>query len=194
MDPVGGGNDGAEPKLVAGLRITPGGLVVDMGGKGAPGLDFRLPSVLATNYTMGLSPTGSNGGYDLKLEFGPPRASPEGNAEHYWTAALAPAPEHLASPTVRGMLGDDQNLGVYTMRLSNHIGLDRNLEYPDDPAAYALDDVNRYLSHAAYGHMEFVDSFVTGSGQTERVIPGRRTFPFPCGLRRVQGRGGHEYH
>ena len=33
LDPVGGGNDGAEPKLVAGLRITPGGLVVDMGGQ-----------------------------------------------------------------------------------------------------------------------------------------------------------------
>ena len=45
LDPVGGGNDGVEPKLVAGLRITPGGLVVDMGGKGADGLDFRLPGM-----------------------------------------------------------------------------------------------------------------------------------------------------
>ena len=35
--------------------------------------------------------------------------------------------------------------------------------------------MNRYLSHAAYGHMEFVHSFVTG------ILPGRRTFPFHAG-------------
>ena len=34
LDPVGGGNDGGDPRLVAGLTITPGGLVVDMGGRG----------------------------------------------------------------------------------------------------------------------------------------------------------------
>ena len=74
-------------------------------------------------------------------------------------------------------LEDGRELGAYTLRLSNHVGLDRNLEYPDDPAAYALDDVNRYLSHAAYGHMEFVHSFVSGVA----IVPGRRTFPFHAG-------------
>ena len=174
LDPFGGGNDGAEPKLVAGLRITPGGLVVDMGGRGAPGLDFTLPSVFATTFVV--DPSGSNGGYDLKLEFGPPRASPEGNAEHYWTAALMPTDELVAA--LGNRLGDGQELGAYTMRLSNHIGLDKNLEYPDDPAAYALDDANRYLSYAAYGHMEFVDSFTIPAGT---IVPGRRTFPFHAG-------------
>ena len=171
LDPVGGGNDGVEPKLVAGLRITPGGIVVDIGGRGVDGLDFRLP-VTATGI---VAANGSNGGYDLKLEFGPPRASPEGNAEHYWTAALMPTPQLVTALGSR--LRDGRELGVYTMRLSNHVGMDRNLEYPDDPAAYALDDVNHYLSYAAYGHMEFVHSFVSGGG----IVPGRRTFPFHTG-------------
>ena len=174
LDPVGGGNDGVEPRTVAGLRITPGGLVVDMGGMGAPGLDFRLPSALAGGFFV--TPNGSNGGYDLKLEFGSPTTSPEGSAEHYWTAALMPTPEHVTA--LGNRLGDGQELGVYTMRLSNHIGLDRNLEYPGDPAAYTLDDVNRYLSHAAYGHMEFSDSFALVGGT---IVPGRRTFPFHVG-------------
>ena len=160
-------------ELVAGLRITPGGLVVDMGGRGADGLDFRLPDVFATGTPYVLA-DGSNGGYDLKLKFGPPRASPEGNAEHYWTAALMPTRELAAA--LGNRLEDGRELGAYTMRLSNHVGLEKNLEYPGDPAAYALDDVNRYLSHAAYGHMEFVHSFVTGA-----ILPGRRTFPFHAG-------------
>ena len=180
VDPVGGGNDGVEPKLVAGLRITPSGLVVEMGGKGAPGLDFRLPSLFASNVAW-VAADGSNGGYDLKLEFGPPKASPEGSAEHYWTAALMPTPEHLAVGILGSRLRDGERdipLGTYTMRLSNHIGLDRNLEDPDDPAASARDDLNRYLSYAVYGHMEFVDGFVRA---TDLIIPGRRTFPFHAG-------------
>ena len=182
VDPAGGGNDGEGSRTVAGLKITPRGLVVDMGGTGAPGLDFRLPNVVTTTYGW-VHPDGSNGGYDLKLEFGPPRASPEGNAEHYWIARLMPMPEHLAEPTLGSRLRDGERvvpLGTYTVRLSNHVGLDRNLEDPDDPAASARDDVNRYLSYAAYGHMEFADGFVR-SVNTETIIPGRRTFPFHAG-------------
>ena len=160
MDPADGGNDSAKPKLVAGLRITPSGLAVDMGGKGAPGLEFRLPGSLAAG-TAWVWRDGSNGGCDLTLEFGSPAASPEGNAEHYWTAALMPTPEHVT--TLGNRLRDGQELGVYTMRLSNHAGLDRNLEDSDDPAASARDDVNHCLSQAAYGHMEFVDSFTSST-------------------------------
>ena len=176
VDPAGDGNNGEEPKLVAGLRITPGGLVVDMGGRGAFGLDFRLPGLFQTIRGF-VAPDGSDGGYDLKLTFGAPRASPEGNAEHYWTAALMPNSE-LAAAIGSSRLRDGQELGVYTMRLSNHAGLDRNLEDPDDPAASARDDVNHYLSYAVYGHMEFFDSFVTPA---TNLIPGRRTFPFHAG-------------
>ena len=176
VDPAGGGNNGEEPKLVAGLRITPGGLVVDMGGRGAFGLDFRLPGMFQTIRGF-VAPDGSDGGYDLKLTFGAPRASPEGNAEHYWTAALMPNSE-LAAAIGSSRLRSGQELGVYTMRLSNHAGLDRNLEDPDDPAASARDDVNHYLSYATYGHMEFFDSFVTAASN---ILPGRRTFPFHAG-------------
>ena len=180
LDPAGGGNNGVVPRLVAGLTITPSGLVVDMGGRGAPGLDLR-PDSLAR-----VQPSGSNGGYDLTLNFGRPADSPEGNAEHYWTAALMPTTEHLRlhSSTFR----DGERivpLGTYTMRLSNHIGLDRNLEYPDDSAAYALDDTNYYLSYAAYGHMEFVGS-VPGYGVTES----RRSFPFHVGYDAFKGEAG----
>ena len=183
LDPVGGGNDGVEPKLVAGLRITPGGLVVDMGGKGADGLDFRLPGVFATSAPF-VAADGSNGGYDLKLEFGPPRASPEGNAEHYWTAALMPTRELAAA--LGNQIEDGRELGAYTIRLSNHAGLDKNLEDPDDPATSARDDVNHYLSHAAYGHMEFVHSFVSGG----TIVPGRRTFPFHAGYDAFNDKAG----
>ena len=175
VDPAGGGNDGVEPRTVAGLRITSSGLVVDMGGKGAAGLDFRLPGLFATSLAF-VAADGSNGGYDLTLEFGPPAASPEGNAEHYWTAALMPNSE-VAAAIGSNRLRNGQKLGTYTMRLSNHIGRDKNLEDPNDPAASARDDVNHYLSYAAYGHMEFFDSFVTGGG----ILPGRRTFPFHVG-------------
>ena len=184
VDPTGGGNDGVELdniKLVAGLRITPGGLVVDMGGKGAPGLDFRLPSVFPMQHGRILN-SGTLGGYDLKLEFGSPTASPEGNAEHYWTARLMPDPDHLAVPTIRDALSaaGREELGTYIMRLSNHAGLVRNLENPDDPAASALDDVNHYLSYAAYGHMEFSDGFVPVTNWAG-MYPGQRTFPFHVG-------------
>ena len=175
MDPPGGGNNGTEPRLVAGLRITPSGLVVDMGGKGAAGIDLRLPSAWA-GYSWVLR-DGSNGGYDLTLDFGRPAASPEGNAEHYWNAALMPSPEHLED---HGSVFKDGErvlpVGAYALRLSNHAGLDTNLEDPDDPAASAEDDVNHYLSYAAYGHMEF--RYSLGGATT---IPSQRTFPFHVG-------------
>ena len=170
-------NDGGDPNLVAGLTITPGGLVVDLGGKGATGIDLRRSEHYA-DYGQ-VRTTGINGGYDLKLDFGPPATSPEGDAEHYWTAALMPTAEHLRlySSTFR----DGERivpLGTYALRLSNHIGRDRNLEDPDDPVASARDDVNHYLSYAAYGHMEFRHPQGQG-GNT--VMPVQRIFPFHVG-------------
>ncbi len=101
LDPPGNARNDA-PILVAGLRITSSGLVVDMGGKAAPGLDFRLPNLFPSGFFVGH--TGANGGYDLKLTFGLPAASPEGNAEHYWTAQLMPWSEHLTVPVLRSRL------------------------------------------------------------------------------------------
>lgn len=173
LDPAGGGNNGGEPDTVAGLKITQAGLVVDIGGKGAAGVDFRLVSLFSSAF---VTADGSNGGYDLILNFGRPAMSPEGNAEHYWTAALMPSKEHLEAHG--SLLKDGERpipIGTYTMRLSNHAGLDRNLEDPDRPEPYTTDDVNHYLSYAAYGHMEFVTNL--GSG----VVPMHRPFPFHVG-------------
>jgi len=174
-------NDGGDPKLVAGLTITPGGLVVDLGGKGATGIDLRLSENYASIGGQ-IFTDGSTGGYDLKLDFGPPATSPEGDAEHYWTAALMPTTEHLRlySSTFR----DGERivpLGTYALRLSNHIGRDRNLEDPDDPVASARDDVNHYLSYAAYGHMEFRHNIPSQGGSPNTVIPSQRIFPFHVG-------------
>ena len=172
LDPVGGGNDGPEPKLVAGLRITLNGLVVDMGGKYAPGVDFRTSDV----GTSGRIWSSGTSGNDLTLNFGRPAASPEGNAEHYWTAALMPSPELLeANSALFREGGVIVPVGTYTMRLSNHAGLDRNLEDPDAPP-YTVDDVNHYLSYAAYGHMEFL-----AGAEVTHVTQGRRSFPFHVG-------------
>ena len=175
LDPHGGGNNGVEPKLVAGLRITPSGLVVDLGGKGATGIDVRRAAHYAG--ASQVATDGSSGGYDLTLDFGRPSASPEGNAEHYWNAALMPTPEHLEDHASAFKDGERTvPLGAYALRLSNHAGLDRNLEDPDDPAASARDDVNHYLSYAAYGHMEFRYSL---GGNL--VMPSQRIFPFHVG-------------
>ena len=175
LDPHGGGNNGVEPKLVAGLTIETSRLVVDLGGKGATGMDLRR----AANFDgyAQVRNDGSSGGYDLTLDFGRPSASPEGNAEHYWNAALMPTPEHLEDHA--SVFKDGERtvpLGAYALRLSNHAGLDRNLEDPDDPAVSAEDDVNHYLSYAAYGHMEFRHSHGGGT-----VMPSQRIFPFHVG-------------
>ena len=175
LDFHGGGNNGVEPKLVAGLRITPSGLVVDMGGSGVPGIDLRLGESYCC-YGQ-ISSDGTSGGYDVTLDFGPPATSPEGNAEHYWTAALMPTTEHLRDFSSTFRVGERiVPLGTYALRLSNHIGRDRNLEDPDDPAASARDDVNHYLSYAAYGHMEF-RYILAGTN----VMPVQRIFPFHVG-------------
>ncbi len=176
LDPPGGGNDGTEPKLVAGLTIEPSRLVVELGGKGATGIDLRRVGSYASPWHTFTD--GSRGGYDLELDFGRPSASPEGNAEHYWNAALMPSPEYLEDYS--SVFKDGERvlpLGAYALRLSNHAGLDRNLEDPDDPAASAEDDVNHYLSYAAYGHMEFRYRLA----EQDRVLPTQRTFPFHVG-------------
>ena len=174
-------NDGGDPRLVAGLTITPGGLVVDLGGKGATGIDLRL-SESYDRYGQIWTAGSTTNGYDLKLDFGPPATSPEGDAEHYWTAALMPTPEHLALHSSRFRVGERiVPVGTYALRLSNHIGWDRNLENPDDPVASARDDVNHYLSYAAYGHMEFRHNIPDQGGSPNTVMPTQRIFPFHVG-------------
>ncbi len=162
-------------KVLAGLTITPSGLAVDLGGSGArTGSDLRI-----TFNTAGRIVDGTSNAYDLALEFGKPAASPTGNAEHYWTAALMPTPAQVTAHEAQLKEGTRTlSIGTYYLRLSNHAGVDTNLEDPDDPVASARDDVNSYLSYAAYGLFDFVPR--SGGVDDDRALSGR-IFPFHVG-------------
>ena len=159
----------------AGLTITPAGLAIDLGDAGAnPGPDLKIDpdeAIAATTVNRN----------DLALTFGRPSASPTGNAEHYWAAALMPTAAQVDAASVlkEGTGTDAQTLpvGTYYLRLSNHAGVDTNLEDPDDPVTSARDDVNSYLSYAAYGLFDFV----AGSTLTANDADRPRIFPFAAG-------------
>ena len=74
---------------------------------------------------------------------------------------------------------DDRALpiGVYHLRLSNFVGVDRKLEYPDRTTAYTQDDEVSYLSYAAYGFLDFIPSPpITATNNISQ-----RSFPFHVG-------------
>ena len=161
------GND----RFVAGLRITPAGLVVRMGGLTAEGTDFRIrvgnqstgPANFPIDYYYAPNPLDTDpdvAGWDLTLTFGEPTVSPEGSGENYWAARLMPDPSQLAAgadgATRARLLVDGQPspVGTYVLRLSNHVGVETNLE-PAGGGSYPDDDDNFFLSYAAYGMMTF---------------------------------------
>ena len=164
--------------FLAGLKITPTGLVVDVGSDGrGGGTDLRID----VNTYLADDPALVNRN-DLELTFGKPSASPTGNAEHYWTAALMPtADQATADATILKEGTQTLPVGTYYLRLSNHAGVDTNLEDPDDPVASARDDVNSYLSYAAYGLFDFVPRAGLGVGNTGGYSEDPRTFPFAVG-------------
>ena len=174
-----------EPRTVAGLKITPTGLVIDIGGKGAEGTDFRKS---LTDSGGGRQPwvssDGTSGGYDLTLTFGRPADSPEGSADYYWAAELMQSQAQLdqvkaGDPGAIWYDDDDQPLpiGVYHLRLSNFLGVDRKLEYPGRTTAYTQDDEVSYLSYAAYGFLDFIPSPpITSANNISQ-----RSFPFHVG-------------
>ena len=146
-------------EVVAGLRITGDGLVMEIGGRRADGIDFRR--------SVGLQPSGltrgaqDTRGWDLTLTFGEPTRSPEGNGEAYWEARLMPDPGQIADgadATTRARFlvdGRPSPVGTYKLWLSNHAGVETNLEPTDPDEAYPEDDVNSFLKYAAYGMMTF---------------------------------------
>ena len=154
----------------AGLRITPTGLVVEIGGPGAEGMDFRRTVDLSRGGNGG--PSGLPGGvpddrgWDLTLTFGEPTRSPEGNGEAYWAARLMPDPGQVAigaDADTRAKLlvgGRPYQIGTYKLWLSNHVGAETNLEPAEGSSAeaYPDDDENAFLKYAAYGMMTFATS------------------------------------
>ena len=155
--PVSGVDDPYFDNFLGGLTITPSGLAVKftvLNGYG--GADLRIDADTSPLYD-----TGQNQ-YDLALAFGRPSASPTGNAEHYWTAALMPTDDQADNAAVLKESGNTLPIGTYHVRLSNHVGVDTNLEPadPNDPP-HPRDDTNSYLSYAAYGLFDFVEIGVT---------------------------------
>ena len=164
--PVSGVDDAYFDNFLGGLTITPSGLAVKftvLNGYG--GADLRIDADTSPLYD-----TGQNQ-YDLALAFGRPSASPTGNAEHYWTAALMPTDDQVDNAAVLKESGNTLPIGTYHVRLSNHAGVDTNLEPvdPNDPP-HPRDDTNFYLSYAAYGLFDFVEIGVTNI-DTSRMVP-----------------------
>ena len=158
---------GDRTEVFAGLRITRTGLVMAMGGFRAEGMDFRRRVGDATWSVADGTP--DNHGWDLTLTFGEPTSSPEGNGEAYWVARLMPDPSQIADGAdadTRGRLlvdGRPKRVGTYTLWLSNHAGVDENLEPAEGSVSYSgapypEDDVNSFLKYAAYGMMTFASS------------------------------------
>ena len=158
-------------EVLAGLEITPLGLVINLGGGRNIGTDMRLD----VDTEIGAS---TDNAYDLTLNFGWPEASPTGNAEHYWAAALMPTEAQAAADSDLLMDGSQTlPIGVYYLRLSNHVGVDTNLEDPDDPMTSVRDDDNSYLTYAAYGLFDFVPIFSSAINTADHA----RVFPFHVG-------------
>ena len=172
---------GSSHNILAGLTITRSGLAIDLGGDGRqPGSDLRI-----TLNAAGEIGSGTANAYDLALDFGRPASSPTGNAEHYWAADLMPTAAQVTADETDFKNGTRTlALGTYYLRMSNHLGFDSKLEYPEpDAAPYPIDDVNYYLSYAAYGLFDFLPRS-NGAGDE---IPGQgraragRIFPFHVG-------------
>ena len=166
FDPISGVDDAYFDNFLGGLTITPSGLAVKftvLDGYG--GADLRIDADTALGYGAGQNQ------YDLDLAFGRPSASPTGNAEHYWTAALMPTDDQVDNAAVLKESGNTLPIGTYHVRLSNHAGVDTNLEPvdPNDPP-HPRDDTNFYLSYAAYGLFDFVEIGVTNI-DTSRMVP-----------------------
>ena len=169
-DPITTATNAYFDEFLAGLTITPLGLVIDLGGGRSLGTDMRLD----VDTEIAAS---TDNAYDLTLTFGWPESSPTGNSEHYWAAALMPTDDQVAADPA--LLTDGPQtlpIGVYHLRLSNHVGVDTNLEDPDEPP-FTRDDDNSYLTYAAYGLFDFVPtSTVTGN-----TAGNPRIFPFHVG-------------
>ena len=156
---------GAYTRFVGGLRITEAGLVLEIGGKNAEGVDFRQT---VDERPGELSPAPASldtRGWDLTLTFGEPTRSPEGNGEYYWEARLMPDPRQIAADADAENLarllvdGRPYPVGTYKVWLSNHAGVETNLEPAEGGSysggSYPDDDVNSFLNYAAYGMKTF---------------------------------------
>ena len=181
-----GGFSSTDAGFVGGIRITPTGLVMQIGGRGGEGMDMRRRVGIAPPSGTGPStpdysddpPAVDPHGWDLTLTFGEPTSSPEGNGERYWAARLMPDSSQTAdgadADTRAKFLVDGRpyQIGMYKLWLSNHSGVELGLEPAEGGSrpgeTYPEDDENSYLKYAAYGMLIFEssDRFSRSTGQT----------------------------
>ena len=171
----------ADSRTYTGLQLTGSGLVVRFGGKSGNYADTQIK--LGTDVDYSGTDQGANG-WDLAITFDDPQTfsgakgvrSWQGNGDFYWKARVRPHASQLSGGAnfVANELNQPkgyENLGVYEVWLSNHIGIDKRLEPVSGSNAPANpdDDVHLYLKYAAYGLFLFTaDDGLAFAGYNQR--------------------------
>ena len=161
--------------LIAGMKLAPTGLMMQLGGKSTADLDFlkngaatatRRDGADSAPATTARLTSGVDAlSWDLTLTFGLPGGSPDGNGEYYWTAPLykdaTQRSQDWAGPTDGGTLaGTHANrhklfsqLGTYQIWLTNLVSSDFGREPTAGTGTHPGDDKFSFLKYAAYGMM-----------------------------------------
>ena len=199
-----------DPNVISGLRLTNTGLVMrtghvqgtrDFDNDGTA--DFPLPdngvytdmkvkvdAAVALDLAL----------QDLEITFVEPQSAPvgdkytswTGNGDFYWRSIVPldktqePGGTNAAATNFHNIPAGYRSLGTYELWLSNHIGVETNLEPEAGETAVCPvsgerksscpeDDVNLYLDYAAYGLFAYVEAadFLT-AGADEAARSGAR--------------------
>ena len=189
-------NNALDPTVLSGLKLTNDGLEIrtgyvsgarDISGDGTPdgpvSSSYDYPD-LTRNLSVGGAP--DNNLWDVEITFKEPQtmtvpgapdgetwvSSWNGNGDFYWRS-LVPLDDtqksggaNYAGDSFHSNPAGYRNVGTYEVWLSNHIGLDPNLEpaagettlCPDLSRGTSCpsDDENLYLDYAAYGLFVFI--------------------------------------
>ena len=197
-------DEGGDTAAVTGLTLTSSGVVIRTGNF-ASGWDYTdsLKDITANSQEGGADVNR----WDLTLTFDAPRpltvpagddpdraASWTGNSDFYWKGIAMADETQLKGGTnyesdAFNQPAGFEDLGTYELWLSNHIGVDTNLE--PEPGETAVcpgsgsderksscpeDDVNLYLSYAAYGMFAYSadpETFQEGAGDSKVGWHGR---------------------
>ena len=153
-------NESTDDDAVTGLLLNGDGLVIRFGGTGYAYPDTIMKLGDTVNNSVGTNK------WDLRIAFKTPHtvgvdkgvASWTGNGDFYWKAIadaddsqLKGGPNYAEGQLPQ--LEEYQDLGVYEVWLSNHIGVDEGLEpvKGSSVSANPSDDKHIYLKYAAYG-------------------------------------------
>ena len=169
---------------VASIKLDSTGVVYKYGGEGVAfhdlqrdfGVGGSVDAWLTQEDECGTSDLGACydwNSYDLSITWtGSPGNAPNGERVWYWRTRV-PLPEGQ-SATQANLLSTFQNgrndwdLGLYELWVTNHGGADRNLEPSAGKGLRSpADDVDRFLSYAAYGLFVHTDTL------TDYMLPSR---------------------